>query len=377
MEDIIKNILENAKYANIKTCYEFSSRTLKRITDKIEKKVKEQNLENEAKDYMISVAGSYGRMEANPESDLDFMIICRKIEKFELIKRAYCRMSNQRAEDFNKSIYDASDVVEKLKKIVSDIAKEENIKLPKSDGAFSSALCIEDILQHTGHFEESLITIAQRLLLIMESKPIFNKSFFNECIEKILNKYFADIKNERHKEPLFLINDIIRYFRSICVNYQYNFLKTEENSKWALRNLKLRHSRIIMYAGLLFVVMNSSMKQKSHEINDKDEYILKMLEYPPLFRIAKILDENKYSTDTFLTKYNYFLGEISKDEVRKSLSSIDYEKRYENINFKNLKENSDEFLKDLADFIYFQKARFKDPKILPRWSDDVFENIIF
>src|SRR6185436_13433920 len=106
----------------------------------------------------------------------------------------------------------------------------------------------------------NLGSLAQRMLLLMECRPIFNERVYRSAIDQILGRYLDLVRQDPRKDPLVLMNDLVRYFRSICVNYHFNFWRQQE--KWGLRNVKLKHSRIILYAGLLFLVVNSTKHRR-------------------------------------------------------------------------------------------------------------------
>ena len=73
-------------------------------------------------------------------------------------------------------------------------------------------------------------------------------------------------KFDPRKNYVFLLNDLIRYFRTICVNYPYT--KEPEEEQWPIRNIKLRHSRLMMYASLVAMLGVLSTYREKTRTND-------------------------------------------------------------------------------------------------------------
>jgi hypothetical protein len=95
-----------------------------------------------------------------------------------------------------------------------------------------------------------------RLLLLLESQFVFNESLYEAMLEKVVGFYFEDFQaNETTFRPTFLLNDIMRFWRTLCLNYEHKRrskrtpAKTPaQEEKWraksALDNFKLRFSRL-------------------------------------------------------------------------------------------------------------------------------------
>jgi len=147
------------------------------------------------------------------------------------------------------------------------------------------------------------------------------------------------------------LNDLIRYFRYICVNYQSTFGK--QNEKWAIRNLKLRHSRLLMYVGLLVLVGESSKFRDERKLST----IRTNLALTPLQRLQRVFDANNdHSFFKIAGLYNAFLMRLSDPSVRTQLNAIDYERRYENPYFAALKANSDSFQSELVSSCFVDRV---------------------
>ncbi|MDA8442139.1 MAG: hypothetical protein M0Z55_07150, partial [Peptococcaceae bacterium] len=209
---------------------------------------------------------------------------------------------------------------------------------------------------------DHLTPLAQRLLLLLESQPVYNEDIYIKAVNNVLDKYLQYVIEDPKRQAVFLLNDTIRYFRSICVNYQYTCWKEEE--KWTLRNIKLRHSRVIMYAGLLLLIVNASKKDE-----DKLGYIRKHIRYTPIERIVHVYQDNDdHNFQKVLECYDLFLKKISDKDIRESLRGIDYSERYSNPYYKELKVNSDKLQTELTRFILANRHN---------WAPEIFEYLIF
>jgi hypothetical protein len=286
------------------------------------------------KAYSVATAGSFGRMEASAQSDLDFMVITDSP-----LDETLCHQIIETA---------------------FDAAKELGISLPNPEGVFAMATPYEELIEKAGAKEDTLDSLAQRMLLLMEAKPVYNEAVFRNAIDLILRKYLAYLLGHPHRDAVFLLNDIIRYFRSICVNYQFNFWR--EGEKWAVRNAKLHHSRVIMYTGLLFTVLNASIHQ------DKPAYIRGMVDKTPLERIVAVyLDANDRGYERLLSAYDVFLLRMQDEQAREDLQ-VEYNDRYTSTAYRQMRISADVIASELTRFVFAQRDR---------WTQRMFEYLLF
>lgn len=81
---------------------------------------------------------------------------------------------------------------------------------------------------------------------------------YQEIIEEVIAAYWRDY--EDHKTdfmPAFLANDILRLWRTFCVNYEARTVREpdETKAKGKLKNYKLKHSRLLTcYSAILFLL---------------------------------------------------------------------------------------------------------------------------
>ncbi|MCK5311806.1 MAG: hypothetical protein KAJ62_06835, partial [Desulfobacteraceae bacterium] len=201
-------------------------------------------------------------------------------------------------------------------------------------GTFGSLISISDLLENYGGDIETNQAFTRRMLYLLESKALYNDEMYDVLKKKIVELYIKDSVSD-HNLSRFLLNDIIRYYRTICTDYEFKVNEQEKN--WGVRKIKLRFSRKILYfSGLIVVAKTCSLSR----INKIDE-TLNLLSLPPIARIEDIC--GKEQSKEMLSFYSQFLNEISKPSVRESLNKINRENRNDNVEYRSLKNVSQHF----------------------------------
>jgi len=76
---------------------------------------------------------------------------------------------------------------------------------PSNDGQFLNIIPLSSILEHLGGMEDDYRNhFTARMLLLLESSPIYDGESYNDAIDAIIDSYFRDY--EDHSEistPLF------------------------------------------------------------------------------------------------------------------------------------------------------------------------------
>lgn len=128
----------------------------------------------------------------------------------------------------------------------------------------------------------------------------------------------GDKSVKAYRPPRFFLNDVVRYWRTICVDFAGK--EHEGPKKWGLRNAKLRTSRKILFAGGLLPVLEC-FRLDLPRIRDYLEGQLDML---PTDRIAEsFLAHNAVEPGarTF-GAYDEFVGRMDDPEFRDELTGI-------------------------------------------------------
>ena len=317
--DLLESLQAKIDIDEIKKNFDFTRNQI----DKLKNEINEANeawkfIKNK---FTIILIGSYGRLESSHISDLDFCII------------------------YNDG------VSSKEKKMIKETINSVFEKIFSKKISLFLETSFSDIITNIGGKDDSSIDLTTRILILMESIPLIGDKLYNKLISKLCKIYLEEYIREG-KYPLFLTNEIIRFWRTLCIDYRWK--KMEMEKPWATRNIKLRFSRkLLCYATLILSVFLSK------GIISQDEF-QELITYPSSIKILYIyglIDKDKNFSERsdlleciekIIMQYDDFLKNIYNTNVRKSLEIVDFKKRDTNDNYINIKEKAKEFHNDLV-----------------------------
>ncbi|WP_261336938.1 hypothetical protein [Rhizobium leguminosarum] len=208
---------------------------------------------------------------------------------------------------------------------------------PSPGGPFAKNVLRADLLKNVGGEHDTNEKLTRRLLLMLEGEWLTNKDEF-EALRKELISLYVRATPRDHQLALFLLNDIIRYWRTMTVDYMYK--TTEDTKPWGIRNIKLIFSRKLMYASGLFSVGLTADKSEQAKL----DVLTEMLSMPALDRIMEICGGNE--AKKIGKSYDFFLQYMEVAENRNILKGVK-ERDHDDPVFREIKNEGHNFTRAL------------------------------
>lgn len=255
---------------------------------------------------VVLVCGSFARREASEYSDADyFMISDNGVGK--------------------------PDIMNSVEEAIQAVVQ----KGPSPTGAFGQAENRSALLQNIGGDDDTNKNITRRVLFLLEGEWLHNPSGLRDFRREILNKYIPQSISD-HQLALFLLNDVIRYYRTIAVDYEFKISEGTNTKPWAIRNIKLVFSRKLLYASGLFSIAMTADRTAKDKVKILDE----LFALPAVERMKEICGEARM--ESVLRSYNVFLETLEQDASREHLESLSDDGRSD-MRFRSIKNEGHHF----------------------------------
>lgn len=241
---------------------------------------------NSDDDVAVVLMGSWGRAEVTSGSDDDFMLLIRGDARSEV---------HPRRTDI-EAILD---------------------RPPGSQGIFGEPVSSITIIEHIGLEADSNKNLSRRMLFLLESVHATRQDIWEDVHAQLLARYL-DQSVKPQRPPRFLLNDVIRYWRTMCVDFAGK--EREGPEKWGLRNAKLRTARKVLFAGGLL----PALECRSQTRDETTEFLTSRFRMPPVDRIAMSFIENGPVDQgaRALTAYDQFLAILDTKDKRDELNGL-------------------------------------------------------
>ncbi len=258
----------------------------------------------DTEDTSIVVFGSLGRDEATSKSDVDWTLLVDGI-----------------ADPQHSNV--AHEILRRLIEIKAE--------LPGREGTFGNLAFSHQILHLIGGEDDSNANTTRRILLLLESKPIGRTEAWDRVLNNVLSRYLTEDRGlwQKTKDrgvPLFLLNDIARFWRTMVVDFAYK-QRTRANKGYALRSVKLGLSRKLIYASGLLACFSCHFDFPDEHWGTLSasgnpqlliEHLRSILRKTPLEILASLLIRYDSLLDplkNLFDAYDHFIGLLADEEA--------------------------------------------------------------
>jgi hypothetical protein len=247
----------------------------------------------------IYATGSYGRREPGYESDLDLFFV-----------------------DVAPSADEQLGHIHKTLMLGGVIRAARALGFPEfsGDGEWLTVHKLDEFRQFLGtRLDDHHNLFTARMLLLLESECIFGNSSYDRTVAEVLGLYWRDADGKDFL-PIFLINDVIRYWKTLCLAYEARRTQYPDDEEKARANLiKLRCSRLWMCFNFLSLVVC-----KTGESGLSLETAREIVSLKPVDRMLEVARSQPDLEDNVrdvLNAYGWFLG-FGIDDAAPKLAEV-------------------------------------------------------
>jgi len=239
----------------------------------------------------VYTTGSYGRLEASKNSDVDLFFIDTD--------------SVNQTTGIDKTLINAE---------IIKICRRMELPEFSKDGMYLQVHNLHNIINELGsQLDDYNNYFTARMLLLLESKPIYNEQLHERCLNEIVTSYYRDFHDHAKSfEPVFLSNDIIRFWKTLCLNYEHKRKrkdlidedKKREKVVSHSKNLKLKFSRKLTCFSFI-------LKLVGIENPISKEKVIEIAKMTPIERMTSLKSKGGATAtkiEKALNSYEWFIG---------------------------------------------------------------------
>jgi predicted nucleotidyltransferase len=242
---------------------------------------------------------------------------------------------------------------------------------PGQTGTFGNLAFSHQLVHLIGGQDDTNKNMTQRILLLLESVPIGPRSAYDRVARAVIDRYLEEEGHllvegaNRFKVPRFLLNDIVRFWRTMAVDFASKQRDRGGDDGWGLRNAKLRLSRKLIFASGLLIcfscyideALQDKISTESHDINLKHlaNHIWNYVNLTPLDILASLGTQVGVPDDVsrkLFSAYDEFMAIVSDKETRAALKRTTAQESRTDIAFKRIRQLSQQFENGLNELFF-------------------------
>jgi len=210
-------------------------------------------------------------------------------------------------------------------------------KAPGPSGVFGSVASSHPILHQIGGQDDTNHNTTQRILLLLESAAIGQSEAHERVLRLVIDRYVEDDRGLLYSRapqlfPRVLLNDIARYWRTVTIDFVDK--QKHRDDGWALRNVKLRLSRKLIFISGLLTCFSLALHPEQAALRRADgqpdperlvEFLLQRIRLRPLDSLAEACMRPGVQAETahaLFDSYDAFLAVLDDASQREHLRKL-------------------------------------------------------
>jgi hypothetical protein len=221
---------------------------------------------------------------------------------------------------------------------------------PGQQDLFGVAFSCDELTRNIGLDADTNANLTRRMLLLLESRAVSGPDEHARCFGQVLHAYLGHGVRD-YGPPRFLLNDLIRYWRTICVDFEGKRRGAGgDDPKYASRNAKLRTSRKVLFAGGLLPVLMCHTKTAA----EMPAFLTRQFSAAPTDRLAAAFIQQGAVAEGVraLGAYDRWIGLLSSADARAELAALRESTREASPLFAQIREIGDELQRGLLALLY-------------------------
>lgn len=164
---------------------------------------------------------------------------------------------------------------------VESIREDLKLPTPLRTRPGGRVVAAQDLVDHIGLEGDTTACNAQRVAALTESVSLYRPERRTELVTALAGRYLAAYPNRKKGPPRPLVNDVLRQWRALAVDYQAAAADVRPDRDWGLRYLDLVIGRKLTVAGSLAVLLSCD--------EPTPQQLAEAFARPPLARLADLL----------------------------------------------------------------------------------------
>ena len=261
------------------------------------------------------------------------------------------------------------EVANKVRGMIADFSA----KPVGMEGTFGNLTFSHNLIHQIGGEADTNRNTTQRILLLLESRVIGRDEAYERVVKNVLTRYimedlgFLESRGPHHV-PRFLLNDFARYWWTMAVDFAYK-QRTRDRKGAAIRNIKLRMSRKLIYVSGLLTCFGCAHKLDHFgpiagcaESNDGLEFVelLRRRLRAPLEVLAETLLQFPHldsAANKLFSAYDSFLGVLCDKKSRSHLEGLEVDDYESDELYRRVRDISHQFREGLITLFFDEPSK--------------------